>query len=160
MDCGLSTVDCGLHWLEAQAMEWRRTPLGQGKTVPRRPIAFVFVKGVVREQPMVKSHEAIAGHLRHDRSAGDDAAERVSVDDGPARQFDARNDRAVDQDHLWLDRKIADGAAHRQQRRLQDVVAIDFLGAGQPDSHMGATEDRLEGVRAFNEKRKPQFKGR
>ena len=134
------------HGVKAQAMKQRRTPLRQGETMPNRPVAFVRFEGVLGSQPMIKPHEAIAGHLRHNGGAGDDATDRIPMDDGPAWHLDVWRGGAIDQDQLRLDREVADGASHRQQSGLQDVVLIDFLCAGQPDPDVGLTEDDLEGA--------------
>lgn len=139
-------MDYGLDWTETQAVERRGTPCRQRETVLRRPVAFVFIEGVLGSQPMIEAHEAIAGHLRDNRGAGDDAAHRIPMDDRPARNRQARWCGSINQDELRLNRQIADGTSHRQQRRLQDVVLIDFRCAGETHPDMGLLEDEVEGA--------------
>jgi hypothetical protein len=78
-------------------------------------------------------HVAVAGDLGDDRGGGDGGAERVAVDDGP---FLARKPgflAAVDEAEIGLDRKARNGAAHGQERGLENIMRVDFPDRGDAD---------------------------
>ena len=77
------------------------------------------------------------------------------------------DDDKLMEETLGIARKICDNApiSTRQAKKSMNIATQTDLKTGyafeiEAYNRMVPTEDRLEGVRAFNEKRKPDFKGR
>jgi hypothetical protein len=79
------------------------------------------------------AHDAVAGYLGDDGGGSDREAQRIAFDDGLDCGGDGRGDGAVDERHIGADPEHVHGARHRQQRRAQDVDAVDFVHAGRAD---------------------------
>ena len=93
-------------------------------------VCLPAVAGVARRQA---AHDAVTGYLGDDGGGSDREAERVAFDDGLHYGGDGRGDAAVDEYDIGADPEHVDGACHRQQRRAQDVDAVDFVRARRAD---------------------------
>lgn len=62
-------------------MDMRGADLPQGLKMLRSAVPFVAVESVSRKDPVQPPHHSIAGHLRHDGSAGDVKRPAVPADD-------------------------------------------------------------------------------
>ena len=79
------------------------------------------------------AHDAVACYLGDDGGGSDREAQRIAFDDVLDCGGDGRGDGAVDKRHIGADPEHVHGARHRQQRRAQNVDAVDFVHAGRAD---------------------------
>ncbi len=117
--------------------------------VERCTVALMLMEGVGRSERVVERHEPIAQHLRHNRGAADNVAALITADDGLARDRNRWRNRAIHHHHIWSAGQIFDRLAHREQRGLQNIQAIDRFRTDNAESDIGMLEDDVERARAL-----------
>src|SRR5258706_9816841 len=115
--------------LEAAAVDLAGAEDLQRRGVPWRRVALVVRESVVREMPVELDHFGVARGLREDRGGRDGGDELVAAHDRAAPQPGLGNVQSVDADLVGLDRQQLERAPHREERRPQDIDAIDLRDA-------------------------------
>ena len=125
-----------------------RAENGEGKTMMGGGVAaigFPAKAPVIGGQP---GHQAVAGHLGDDRGGGNRERDGVAANDKLFGAAEARRTIAVDECEVWhaplVPCQRGDGAAHREQRGLQDVDPVDLGDRTDPDADDGRAADRGE----------------
>ena len=111
-----------------------RAELRQHGIVPLRAVALVNGEAVLRILRVQHLHPAIPRHLREDRRRSNRGRQPVSFHDRPRRDAKPRIAVPIDERQLRLDAKLLDGAAHREERRLQNIDLVDLLMARERDA--------------------------
>src|SRR5580704_4838152 len=91
----------------------------------RHAVALVMLKAIAGIMQAQSRHQAVAGHLRHDRSSCNRGDDCVATYDGLAIAIDIDPVAAVHEYELWLHRQRGNGAGKRPQRGAQDIVAVN-----------------------------------
>ena len=106
----------------------------QRRIVRARTVALVRGKAVLRIFLIHFQHKAVPRHLGQNGRSRDIGAQAVALDDRLHRQTEVRLAVAVDQGDIRPHPELVHGAAHREERRLQDVDLIDHLWTDDPDA--------------------------
>src|ERR1044072_2342328 len=126
------------HGGESRAVDCARPELLERAQMLRRAVAEVLIEAVLRIAPVQPAHESIAANLREDRRGADLGQQGVAVD-ARLRAIETRalakpgDLPAVDADELRDSAHLEHGALHREQRRLQNVDAVDLRMARECD---------------------------
>ena len=102
--------------------------------MPREAVGGIFA--------VVLHGDSIAGHLGEDRCGAYGDGDGVPPDNGSlicARQ--AGNGKSVDKQYPGRRDKRADGAAHCQVCRLQNVDGVDFIDVRNPEAIGDCSDD-------------------
>src|ERR1700730_19340483 len=91
----------------------------------RHAVALVMLKAIAGIMQAQSRHQAVAGHLRHDRSSCNRGDDCIATYDGLAIAMDIDPVAAVHEYELRLHRQRGNGAGKRPQRGAQDIVAVN-----------------------------------
>jgi len=118
----------------------RSQPVETGK-VPLGAIALVPGKSVAGVPAIQFHHQAVTGHLSHDRGTGNGEAEAVAVSYPPLRQGYLGQSQIVNEQVLGGRQELFYRQFHRQPRRPDYPVLIyDFMvGSADADGDSGIT---------------------
>ena len=98
---------------------------------------------------MVELHQPISHDLRHDRRATDDITALVPMDNRLTRNRRGRRHGAIHENQVSRLWQIMNGLLHGPERRAEDIVPINLLGAHNPNSHLRPLEDDVKGSSAL-----------
>ena len=115
----------------------------------RGPVALVLVEGVAGIELVVERHQPISHDLRDDRSAANDMAALIAMDEWPARHRHIRGPGAVDEHEVRRIGKVMNRLLHREEGRPEDVPLVNGPRAHDADPHLGVLEDDGEGLFAL-----------
>src|SRR5437763_8341906 len=110
---------------ERAAMDGTGAVAVEGGEVVGGAVALVAGEAVLGELLVGLEHQPVARDLRDDRRRGDRRAARVSVDQVALRAGQRGQRDEVGDDELGDDAEHGQGLAHGQDRRLQDIDAVD-----------------------------------
>ena len=113
------------------------------------PIAFVLIKRVPRGQIVVKLHQPVSQHLRHNRGAADHVAVLVAADERAAGYGHRWAHRPVDEDEIRRLGEVIDRLSHRRQGGLEDIEMVNLTRTDDAEADIRVLEDGVEGPHAL-----------
>ena len=121
----------------------------------RGAVAFVPVKLIRGQEPVVKRHEGIAEDFGHDGRARDRITARIAVHDRPGRHLQRRGGQTVNEHQIRRGGKLMHGVLHRGQGGRENGTAVDLFRRDDAHPHVGVPENvgerpsALEGRQSF-----------
>ncbi len=116
----------------------------QGGTIP-----FVLMKTIVRVQVMIKHHQHIAHHFGDNGRAGDHVTALIAMDNRPRGDGRRRRMEPIDENPIRGCGKVTERVLHGEERRGENIVLVNLLGADDPDADFGLLENDPESLEAL-----------
>lgn len=110
----------------------------EGRPVPSSAVPLVGIEAVLGKPAVIPNHDAVAGHLGHDRGGRHRGRDHVALSHTQTRQLEAPKREAVGEDELGIYGEPSKGSLQEAEIRAVKPRSVDPPGHGPADRDRGS----------------------